>query len=177
MKTTVASRSTVMLASLLGLALIAGCSLLPIASDSGPGPMGGSGPGPMGGSMMGGFRPAAGQAGPGQAGFLAGTPAAPRLVSIVAGPGETFSPSEVDIAPGETVTFAVTAVGPTPHEFKVGPAAVVAADGDTPEIADIGMMQTKSLTYTFDGPGPFAYACHEPGHFEAGMRGTITLVG
>lgn len=37
------------------------------------------------------------------------------------------------------------------------------------------MMATKSLSYTFDGLGPFAFACHAPGHFEAGMKGTITI--
>jgi uncharacterized cupredoxin-like copper-binding protein len=39
------------------------------------------------------------------------------------------------------------------------------------------MMQTKSVTVTFDGPGPYAFACHQAGHYEAGMRGTITIVG
>ena len=46
----------------------------------------------------------------------------------------------------------------------VGPTDAVAADeAGTPEVADIGMMQTKSVTVTFDGPGPYAYACHAPG--------------
>ena len=68
-------------------------------------------------------------------------------------------------------------MGPTTHEFMVGPAADVAADREgTPEIADIGMMATKSLTHTFTRPGPFAFACHEPGHHEAGMTGTITVL-
>jgi uncharacterized cupredoxin-like copper-binding protein len=81
------------------------------------------------------------------------------------------------VARGETITFEVTTMGPLVHEFMVGPAAAVAADADgTPEIADIGMMQTKSITYTFDGPGPFAFACHAAGHDEAGMRGTIVVV-
>ena len=68
-------------------------------------------------------------------------------------------------------------MGPLVHEFKVGPLDLVQADGDAPEVADIGMMQTKSLTYTFSGSGPFGFACHEPGHFEAGMEGTIVLIG
>jgi uncharacterized cupredoxin-like copper-binding protein len=38
------------------------------------------------------------------------------------------------------------------------------------------MMRSKSLTYTFDGSGPDAFACHAAGHYEAGMDGTITLV-
>ena len=138
------------------------------------GPFGAMGPGMMGGLWAGNTGSAPG---PGAAGFVAGTPAAPRVVHVLAGPGYTFSPADVRIIAGETITFEVTTVGPMVHEFKVGPAAEVAADAAAaPEIADIGMMETKSLTYTFTGSGPFAFACHEPGHYEAGMRGTITIV-
>ncbi len=131
--------------------------------------------GPMGPGMMGGAW--GDQDGPGSPGFVAGTASAPRVVRVVAGPGYAFSPSEVRIVAGETITFEVTTMGPTVHEFMVGQAAAVNADSDAaPEVADIGMMATKSLTYTFAGDGPFAFACHEPGHFEAGMRGVITVV-
>jgi uncharacterized cupredoxin-like copper-binding protein len=127
----------------------------------------------MGRMMDGGFSASA-SASPG---FESGTIAAPRVVRIVAGPGYRFSPSDVSVHAGETITFEVTAIGPQVHEFKVGPLDAVKADAaDLPEIASIGMMQTRSLTYTFDGAGPFGFACHEPGHFEAGMWGTITIV-
>jgi uncharacterized cupredoxin-like copper-binding protein len=145
----------------------------------GAGMMGGYGSG----GMMGGYGSGQG-AGlangpqPGDLAFVAGTQASPRVVRVVAGPGFTFSPSTIAVAPGETVTFQVTTMGPTVHEFMVGPAEAVAADEEgTPEIADIGMMATKSLTFSFDGPGPYAFACHVDGHYEAGMRGVITLVG
>ena len=115
---------------------------------------------------------------PGEAGFVAGTVDAPRVVRIAAGPGYSFTPSTVAVARGETVTFVVTAMGPAVHEFMVGPADAVAADtSGTPEVADIAMMQSKSLTFTFDGSGPYAFACHADGHYEAGMHGTVTLVG
>ena len=141
--------------------------------------MSGSQPGIMGGGgMMGGGSVGTNGLQPGEAGFVAGTVAAPRIVRIAAGPGYTFTLPTVEVARGETVTFVVTAMGPAVHEFMVGPAAAVAADvSGTPEIADISMMQSKSLTYTFDGSGPYAFACHAEGHYEAGMRGTITLVG
>jgi uncharacterized cupredoxin-like copper-binding protein len=114
---------------------------------------------------------------PGVSGFVAGTVASPRVIRVYAGPGYAFSPSSISVARGETVTFVVTTMGPTAHEFMVGPADAVAADAPgTPEVADIGMMQAKSLTYTFDGPGPYAFACHAAGHYEAGMRGTIVVV-
>ncbi len=131
-----------------------------------------------GDGMMGSGAPGTNGAQPGEAGFVAGTVVAPRVVHIVAGPGYTFTPSSLAAARGETVTFVVTTVGPAVHEFMVGPADAVAADAPgTPEIADISMMQSKSLTYTFDGSGPYAFACHAEGHYEAGMHGTITLVG
>jgi uncharacterized cupredoxin-like copper-binding protein len=115
--------------------------------------------------------------GPGAPGFVANTASAPRVVAIVATPQLRFVPGSVVVKRGETLTFQVSTMGPITHEFMVGPAADVAADRPgTPEIADIGMMQTRSLTYTFDGPGPYAFACHAPGHYEAGMAGTISVV-
>ena len=138
----------------------------------GPGMMGGAyGPGMMGGTWSG-----TGAAGPGETGFVAGTASAPRVVRIVALPNLRFTPDTVRVQAGETIAFQVTTMGPTVHEFMVGPAANVAADKDgTPEIADIGMMQTKTLTYTFSGSGPYAFACHATGHSEAGMTGTIVI--
>jgi plastocyanin/uncharacterized membrane protein len=121
-------------------------------------------------------RPGPRSAGPGSPGFAPGTVAAPRVVRIVAGPDLRFYPDVVAVAAGETITFEVTTMGMTAHEFMVGPAADVAADKEgTPEVADIGMMATKSLTYTFAGSGPFSFACHATGHYEAGMKGTIEV--
>jgi uncharacterized cupredoxin-like copper-binding protein len=138
----------------------------PVANLAVPGP-GMMGAGPLGGTLP----------GPGSAGFVAGTVAAPRVVPIVATPQLRFVPDTVIVKQGETITFEVTSLGPLSHEFMVGPAADVDADRPgTPEVADLTMMQTRSLTYTFDGPGPYAYACHVAGHYEAGMVGTIEIV-
>ncbi len=144
----------------------------------GPGMMGRAyGPGMMGGAWNGSTWTGSTAPGPGEAGFVAGTPSAPRVVRIVALPDLRFSPATVTVKAGETIEFQVTTMGPVTHEFMVGPAADVAADKDgTPEIADIGMMQTGTLTYSFSGPGPYAFACHAPGHYEAGMTGSIVVV-
>jgi uncharacterized cupredoxin-like copper-binding protein len=149
----------------LAIVLVAGCSALPLGVPMGH--QGLSSRGMMGDSVA---------VAPGSPGFVAGTPAAPRVVAILAGPGYRFSPPTVTVVAGETITFAVTAAGPAVHEFKVGPLDAVLADGDVPEIAGITMMQTRTLTYTFSGDGPFGYACHEPGHFEAGMQGRVLVV-
>ena len=167
-------------ALLIGAGLVVGggvgpASMMGSRSIAGPtGMMGGNRGGMMGGSGSTGTT----APGPGEAGFVAGTVAAPRVVRVVAGPGYTFSPTTISVARGETVTFEVTSMGGLVHEFMVGPADAVGADTQgTPEVADIGMMETKSVTATFDGSGPYAFACHAAGHYEAGMRGTITVVG
>jgi uncharacterized cupredoxin-like copper-binding protein len=182
----VAAIATVMTATAAGVAgggfagMMDGAGRM-MDAGGGAGSMMGGGGGSAG-SMMGGAwgesRPGSvSGAGPGTAGFVAGTASAPRVVRIAAGPGYAFSPSTIRVKAGETVTFVVTTMGPRAHEFMMGPADAVAGDvAGTPEIADIGMMQSKSLTYTFAGAGPFAFACHAVGHYEAGMAGTIVLV-
>jgi uncharacterized cupredoxin-like copper-binding protein len=111
-------------------------------------------------------------------GFTPGTADSPRAVKITADDQLNFFPNVVKVMEGETVTFNVMTSGTAMHEFMLGPQADAFADKEgTPEIADIGPGETKSLTFTFDGPGPFAFACHEPGHFEVGMRGYIVVVG
>jgi plastocyanin len=164
----------------LGLGLAAaGLVILVIAAVAGTAGPFGPGAGSRGGlgPMMGG-RPGSGTPlDPGSPGFVGGTAASPRVVQILATAQLRFVPDTVTVKQGETVTFEVTTMGPTTHEFMVGPAADVAADTPgTPEIADLGMMESGSVTYTFDGSGPYAFACHATGHYEAGMAGTITVV-
>lgn len=103
--------------------------------------------------------------------------ATPRVIAIQADDQMKFSPATITAQPGETVQFRVTNVGKLEHEFMVGSKDAVDADGgeDTAEIEGLGAGQTKDLVYTFAAAGTYAFACHEPGHFEAGMFGTIAL--
>jgi uncharacterized cupredoxin-like copper-binding protein len=111
-------------------------------------------------------------------GFTPGTAAAPRIVELSANDLLQFTPGVVQAAKGETVTFKIHNVGKAVHEFMVGPLKDAFADKEgTPEVADIGPGQTGSITTSFVGDGPFAFACHAPGHFEHGMLGYIQLVG
>jgi uncharacterized cupredoxin-like copper-binding protein len=110
--------------------------------------------------------------------FTPGTAAAPRVIEITTDDAFQFHPAFVQAVKGETITFQVHNTGQAVHEFMVGALADAFADKEgTPEVADIGAGETKSITTTFDGDGPFAFACHAPGHFEHGMTGYIQLVG
>ncbi len=98
----------------------------------------------------------------------------------------TFDPGAIDVSAGEVVTFAVTNRGQVVHEFTLGDAAMQQEhadamahmpDGIAHEQANSVTVQpgeTKQLTWRF-GDTAIEYGCHEPGHYEAGMRGRITL--
>ena len=111
---------------------------------------------------------------------VAGTKATPRLVHVDMSDKLAFTPDVIPVFAGETVRFVITNSGQTTHEFAVGQADKVLADqidGVTVLEADeIDAGMTKTLDFTFDGTGPYAFACHEPGHFEAGMKGSVVLV-
>jgi uncharacterized cupredoxin-like copper-binding protein len=114
---------------------------------------------------------------PGEPGFLAGTKAQPRVIKVTVTDLLLFDPTVVSVQQGETITFRVTNTGKAEHEFKVGPMKDVFDDvPGTPEVAGITPGTTKTLTYTFTGTGPYAYACHAPGHFENGMFGFVNVV-
>jgi uncharacterized cupredoxin-like copper-binding protein len=65
------------------------------------------------------------------------------------------------------------------HEFQIGPADRVALDQVDGQIVleadQIEPLHVAYLEYTFGAVGPYAYACHEPGHYESGMKGVIDL--
>ena len=110
-------------------------------------------------------------------GFTPGTKDSPRVIDIVTDDALTFWPNVITVAEGETVTFNLTATGDAEHEFMVGAEAAVLKDKAPDEAANITKATPQTLTFTFDGPGPFAFACHAPGHFQAGMMGYFVVVG
>jgi uncharacterized cupredoxin-like copper-binding protein len=116
--------------------------------------------------------------GPGEPGFVAGTKAAPRTIVIDSNDDLLFAPNFVHVQEGETIHFEIVNVGTAVHEFKVGKLADVFGDQPAaPEAANIQAGATATLDYTFDGAGPYAYACHQPGHFQHGMVGYVLMSG
>lgn len=98
-----------------------------------------------------------------------------------------FDPTTVEVAAGETVTFVVTNTGEALHEFTLGDAAAQEQHAEEMESGHAGEAhhgpnsitvepgRTEELTWRFESAGELEYACHVPGHYEAGMRGTVTV--
>jgi uncharacterized cupredoxin-like copper-binding protein len=74
---------------------------------------------------------------------------------------------------GQPYTFVVTNRGTTEHELVIEKRGDVdrplEQGGQEAEAPDISPGQSKTLTWTFTEPGDYQFACHLPGHFEAGM--------
>ena len=100
-----------------------------------------------------------------------------------------FDPDEVTVQAGEEVTFVITNDGEIVHEFVLGPEMVqmaheeAMAQGEEMDMDIQGQLaavelepgETREVTVTFPEPGEMTYGCHEPGHFDAGMFGTVIV--
>lgn len=47
--------------------------------------------------------------------------------------------------------------------------------GDASKMLTLDPGKKGDLTYTFDQPGSYIIGCHQPGHYEAGMRVAVTV--
>ena len=96
-----------------------------------------------------------------------------------------FTPDALNVRTGETIAFQISNTGGVRHEFFIGTPAEQQAHerdmaGGAPMHAEAGQVDvpagtTVRLLYTFDRAGTLEYGCHVPGHYAAGMRGTITI--
>jgi uncharacterized cupredoxin-like copper-binding protein len=94
-----------------------------------------------------------------------------------------FIPDHVVVRPGTTVVFEITDTDPIDHEFIVGPQAVHDAHEQgtqkhhppVPGETSIPAGGTGTTFYQFTATGPMLFACHLPGHFAYGMRGTVEV--
>jgi uncharacterized cupredoxin-like copper-binding protein len=83
------------------------------------------------------------------------------------------APAQTVFRVGQTYRFLVTNSGKATHELVIEPAGAIdqalTASGTTAEAEEIAPGQSKELLWTFTTPGQYQLACHQPGHFEAGM--------
>ena len=98
-----------------------------------------------------------------------------------------FSPSVLTVVAGEPVKLVVVNRGKLTHELVIGTAAELAhhqremksagaahhhhADG----AISVDAGQSREVVRVFDKSGELGIACFEPGHYEAGMKGTLTV--
>ncbi|MEW5966747.1 MAG: cupredoxin family protein [Pseudomonadota bacterium] len=118
---------------------------------------------------------------------IAGKPAdARRTITIDMTDAMRFMPDKITVEEGETVRFVVRNRGRMLHEMVIGTPEELAKhaammvkfpnmEHDEPYLVHVDPGKTGEIVWTFNRAGQFEFACLIPGHFEAGMRGTLTV--
>ena len=106
-----------------------------------------------------------------------------------------FRPDAIDVRRGETVRFIVRNGGKLPHELVIGTKKALdrhaaqmaktphtgkdvahdAHDHDVPYMIRVAPGETGEIVWKFNRRGRFEFACLTPGHYEAGMVGSIKV--
>ncbi|MGO4326609.1 plastocyanin/azurin family copper-binding protein [Cupriavidus sp. 2TAF22] len=97
-----------------------------------------------------------------------------------------FTPSEIAVRAGETIRFLVRNAGRLRHEMVIGSDADLKAhyaamlkmpemEHADPNAVTLDAGKSGELVWHFTRGGRVPFACLQPGHFDAGMRGQIRV--
>lgn len=111
---------------------------------------------------------------------------ASRTISIDMADTMRFMPASISVKRGETIRFIVRNKGKLLHEMVIGTKKDLAEhaelmkkhpnmEHDEPYMAHVDPGKQETMTWQFTKAGEFYFACLIPGHFEAGMIGTIVV--
>lgn len=109
-----------------------------------------------------------------------------RTINVEMSDTMRFNPSSIVVKRGETIRFVAKNIGKVKHEMVLG------NDKELKEHAEMmrkmpGMEhedanqvkvepgKTGEIVWQFSKAGTFSFACLEPGHFEAGMVGKVSV--
>ena len=119
-------------------------------------------------------------------GIAADAKEARRSIEIRMTDDMRFTPSHIDVREGDIVRLRAVNNGKVMHEIVIGTPEELKAHADLmkkhpdmeheePYMAHVSPGQRGDVVWHFNRPGDFEFACLIPGHFEAGMRGTIRV--
>lgn len=119
-------------------------------------------------------------------GIAGGAKAARRTIDIRMGDDMRFTPAALRVREGETVRLRIRNGGALLHEIVVGTEAALNEHAalmlrfpdmvhDEPWMAHVPPGETGEIIWTFNRAGEFGFACLIAGHYQAGMRGTLTV--
>lgn len=109
-----------------------------------------------------------------------------RTVAVEMNDAMRFKPARIQVKRGETIRFVLTNTGKLEHEMVLGSLKELKEhaaqmrrfpemEHADPNMASVKPGTTGELVWYFTQGGDFDFACLEPGHFEAGMIGKISV--
>lgn len=110
-----------------------------------------------------------------------------RTVTVSMGDDMRFRPARIEVQEGETVRLVIRNTGKTMHEFVLGTPPDLAEhaalmvkfpdmEHDEPYMAHVPPGKSGAITWNFNRPGDFQFACLIAGHFQSGMVGALKVV-
>lgn len=123
--------------------------------------------------------------------YVFGAPGDPgavtRTVDVEMNDAMRFVPDRITVKRGETIRFLARNVGTLKHELVLGTVDELKAHAELmrkfPEMEHVDPNQvvvdpgkTGELVWRFTTGGTVGIGCLQPGHFEAGMSGSVTVV-
>ena len=117
---------------------------------------------------------------------IAGDRNGARTIEIRMDDRMRFTPAHLELREGETVRLRVANRGKLLHELVIGTREELQThaelmkkhpgmEHDEPYMAHVAAGRRGELVWHFNRPGTFQFACLLPGHFEAGMVGTLVV--
>lgn len=111
---------------------------------------------------------------------------ATRTVDVDMTDAMRFIPASVSVRQGETVRFRVRNSGRLKHELVLGTQEALKAHDDLmkkhPEMehaednsVTVAPGATGEVVWQFTKAGTVDFACLQPGHYDAGMKGSVTV--
>jgi uncharacterized cupredoxin-like copper-binding protein len=121
-------------------------------------------------------------------GIASDAKAAGRTVVVRMTDQMRFAPDVIEVKLGETVRFDIRNDGRMLHEMVIGTAKELEdhaalmlkfpnMEHDEPYMAHVAAGQRGRIVWTFNRAGEFEFACLIAGHYQAGMKGRITVKG
>jgi uncharacterized cupredoxin-like copper-binding protein len=109
-----------------------------------------------------------------------------RTITVEMSDTMRFAPSSITVKQGETVRLVVKNTGAIKHELVLGTEKELKEHNEVmkknPEMehADANMVtvapgKSGEVIWQFTKAGKVIFACLQPGHFDAGMKGTVTV--
>ncbi len=109
-----------------------------------------------------------------------------RTVEIEMSDAMRFTPSQLSVRRGETIRIVVKNTGKIRHEFNLGTEAALKEHQSAMLMsrdmvhAEANMVtvepgKTGEVIWQFTEAGKVSFACLQPGHFGAGMKGSIQV--
>lgn len=97
-----------------------------------------------------------------------------------------FSPANMTVKAGETIKFVLNNTGKVKHEFVLGTDKELKEhyqqmlkfphmEHDEPNMVTVEPGKTGVVIWTFTKAGKVAFACLLPGHYDAGMKGSVVV--